>query len=356
MDRFCGNCGAEIDSVSGLCPNCDSEKTIDTDNKTDEQNASSCNTCVVTEFVNSEPAAEEKPVKVRFKGLQVTVTVLLSICLFITSFCAVLIYGVRNSVKEDNAEELFNNVSAMNLAKATEGAVNSEVDAFFKNLQDNYNIKMTESKLDKFIQKSTIKPYVAELVSSTAEDFFDGELELTISKSEIVNQLQKNSRLIEKEFDVRLTFFDFEQIADWFFEGDKYDVIENDEFMNEYPAAYYGIRLGLSYITMTVLIVLSVLIIVLMIRNSSSQALCAIGVDFVIIGLISSVSAMLAAWIVPLWRLICSDSVVGMLVGNVAAINAVLSVSLLFIGIVLLVLKIVISKRRAKKQGDQHNI
>ena len=94
---------------------------------------------------------------------------------------------------------------------------------------------------------------------------------------------------------------------------------------------------------------MSVLILIFMIRNSLSQTACGIGIDFIIFGGLTGLAAAFAAWITPLWEAICGNSVVGTVIGNFLTANAVVSIVLFLLGIVLLVSRCLAVKHYMKK-------
>ena len=374
MANFCGKCGTGLDTATGLCPNCDREQlnAMATENvvtstsnfcpycgSTINQQTGmcpnpNCSNGGTDAFVASVPqdTVESKPKKNKPTALTTIITILLSICLFITSLFAIVIYDVRNAVKDDNVESLLDNIQATDLLDNTKFATNNDLDRFYNNMSSKYGIEMADHQLNNFIDRSTVKEFIADKVADFCEDFFDDDAELKITKREVVNLLQRNSSVIKDEFGVYLMDSEIQEIADWIFNEDELVIISSTTLKDSSPALYYILTIGFSYVTMAVFIILSALIIFFMIKNSLSQAACGIGIDFIIWGGLSGLVAMLAAWITPLWETICGDSFIGMIAGNFMAVNALISVILLVLGVALLVTRGLIIKHRAKKQGE----
>ncbi len=376
MANFCGKCGTGLDTATGLCPNCDREQldamvtqnvapntsnfclycgsSIDKQTGLCPNPNCSSNNNGADAYIASAPqeTVESKPKKSKPTALTTVITILLSICLFITSFFAIVIFDVRNAVKEDNVEKLLDNIQATDLLDSTKSATNSDLDRFYNNMSSKHGIEMADHQLNNFVNRSTVKEFIADKIGDFCEDFFEDEAELKITKREVVNLLQRNSTVIKDEFGVYLMDSELQEIADWIFNEDELVIIDTATLKNSTPALYYILTIGFSYVTMAVFIILSALIIFFMIKNSFSQAVCGVGIDFIIFGGLTGLVAMLAAWITPLWETICADSFIGMIIGNFMAVNALISVILLVLGIAMLVIRGLIIKHRANKQGE----
>lgn len=370
MSKFCGKCGTSLDAEFGLCPNCDKDELdkaqqqrnipnfctvcgFEMDKETGICPNPNCSNGGTDAFVASVPqnTVESKPKKNKPKALTTVITILLSVCLFITSLFAIVIYDVRNAVKDDNVESLLDNIQATTMLDSTKTTVDNDLERFYDYLSNDYGIEMADQQLNNFINRSTVKEFIADKVADFCDDFFEDDAELKITKREIVNFLQSNSSVIKDEFGVYLMDSEIQEIADWILNKDELVIISSATLKDSSSALYYILTIGFSYVTMAVFIILSALIIFFMIKNSLSQAACGIGIDYIIWGGLSGLVAMLAAWITPLWETICGDSFIGMIVGNFMAVNALMSVILLVLGVAMLVTRGLIIKPHAKKQG-----
>ncbi len=331
MANFCGKCGAGLDSATGLCPNCNNGQTDVASVRKD--------------------TVESNPKKSKPKSLTTLITILLSISLFLTLLFSMVIFDVRNAVKDDNVEKLLDNVQATDLLAGTESATNAELRRFYTRMKIRHDVEMTDQQLDNFVNRSTVKEFIADEIADFTEDFFEGDAKLKITKRQVVNLLRENSRVIEDELDVYLTNDELQEIANWIFDGDELVIIDTSNLKEDAPAVYYILTIGLSYMTMTVFLILSALIIFFMIKNSFSQAVCGIGIDFIVFGGLTGLVAMLAAWISPLWELICADSFIGIIIGNFMAVNALISVLLLVLGVAMLIIRRFLIKHHARKNG-----
>lgn len=369
MAKFCGKCGTALDTTTGLCPNCDKEKLQKVEQPTTEMNMSGfCHHCgnVIEEqngiclnpdcnggkkqYTSSVEISENiSTKKKKSAAMTIFVTVLLSICLFLTSLLALTIYDARNAVKDKNAEKLFKNVSFTNLLNSNKLNSENDLKNFYDFMSSHYEIEITDEQFDNFINKSTVKGYLASKTSVFCDDIFSGEAELRITNKDVENILEDNSEVVKDIFGVYLSESDSAKIADWIVDDNGVVTISTNKLKDDAPAMYYIIKIGLSYITMAILIVLAALVIFFMIRNNLSQATFGIGIVFVVLGALMTIVAILASWITPLWSAICSNSFIGMAIGNLIAINILISAILLAIGIVLIVIRNIVLKHRANK-------
>ena len=288
--------------------------------------------------------------KKKSASLTVFTTIILSICLFITSFFAIMIFEIRNILKEENAEALFNNIKISEILDSDTINEPENIKRFHNYMKDRQGIEIDNQNLDNFIKNSTVKTYIARKIAYFSEDFFNDEAELKITKEEIAELLENNSDIIKNEFGRYLSYNDIEKITDFLFEDEEIVILNSDTLKDTSPLLYYAITFGLSYVNMAVLIFLSILIIFFMIKNTLSQAVCGIGIDFIIFGGLSGLIAVTASLFGSLWKSLCNQSIVGTIVGNFMSAYTYVSVIFLLIGIILLISRRLVIKRRAKAQ------
>ena len=327
-DKFCGHCGSPIDNSTGLCPMCKQEELKPASKI--EENISN------NKFINKSSASK------------IIITVLLSICLFITSLTATLIFDVRYSLKPNNARYLLNNINVAELFSYAELSSENDLEDFYKYMSENYDVEMTDRGLNSFVNDSTVKDFLAEKVSYFYEDIIDGDAEIKITKNEVSELIENNLEEFENEFDVQLSPYDAEQIAIWIFGTETSFLVDSTAILQETPAIYYIFTIGFSYVTMLAFIILSIVIIFFIIRNNYLRAFYAIAIVYISLGGLLSLIAMLSAWIPPLWKIICADSFVGIVVGNIFSQNALLSILLLVFGIAVLLSRSLLIKYRKK--------
>lgn len=351
--KFCIRCGTPK-GADGLCPNCDHPAAPVEEVTPTPEPAEEAATVLLEEeapVVTEEPTIPEpKPTK-KASAVTVIVTVLLSLCLFITTTLAVGILTVRHTISEGGMEDLAEQVDIAEMLKTT-GAANGETfDQFYQRLERDYGAQLDDEKLGELLEDSTVPEYVADKISEFADDFFSGEAELIISKDEMVDLLWENRKLIEKEIPKEfkdengieeLYMEDCEVIADWMFNGDEFVLLTTDDLQDDVPALYQGINIGLSYLVMGFFWVLSALILFVMCRNSLSQTAIGGGIVCIVLGGLTSLSAAVVTWIPGLWHSIAGRNPILTLLGSALVVNAPIFVIMLAVGILALVVRAIV--------------
>lgn len=368
MANFCGKCGTPLDSETGLCPVCDakpSEPEINVaipvapkvqivEEKPEEQPA------VSNEPQNTEkpkePQKAETPKKAKKKkpaAVTVIITVLLSILLFITTIASVTIYNVREIIKEDHIEDI---VDELKVAKMFgEG----RLDKFYSYLWSDYQMHVTDRSLENFIEDSSIKEMIVEKVADFGDDIFeDGSAKIRVKVEEVAEVLYDESNLIEKHFGARLSYSEIYEIADWMIKDDQMVLISTNTLEIDVPWVYFTLRVVLTYIMLAVFIVLSILFIIIMIKNSLSQAAVGTGIVFVLIGAPILLSWPFGAAVSSAFKAMIPSSIVGPVVGaamaKLVSICAGIGAILFVVGIGLFLLNHFVIKRFVKKnKGEQ---
>lgn len=348
--KFCTTCGAPK-GADGLCPNCDAvTPAAPTEVLSEDPGATVLLAEEPVEAAEPVIAPAPQPVK-KASAVTVIITVLLSICLFITTTLSVSVLTVRHTISEGGMENLAEQVDIAEMLKTT-GAANGETfDTFYERLQRDYGVELDDEKLGEMLEDSTVPEYVAEKISDFAEDFFAGEAELVITKDEMVDLVWDNRKLIEDEipddFEIEideLYMEDCEDIANWLFNGDEFVILSTDDLRKESVALYQGVSIGLSYLVMGFFMLLSALLLFVMCRNSLSQTAIGGGVVFILLGGFTSLAAAVVAWIPGLWATIAGSNPALTLVGDVLVINAPIFVTMLAVGILLPVIRAIVKK------------
>lgn len=348
--KFCTTCGAPK-GADGLCPNCDAvTPAAPTEVLSEDPGATVLLAEEPVEAAEPMVAPAPQPVK-KASAVTVIITVLLSICLFITTTLSVSVLTVRHTISEGGMENLAEQVDIAEMLKTT-GAANGETfNTFYERLQRDYGVELDDEKLGEMLEDSTVPEYVAEKISDFAEDFFAGEAELVITKDEMVDLVWDNRKLIEDEipddFEIEideLYMEDCEDIANWLFNGDEFVILSTDDLRKESAALYQSVSIGLSYLVMGFFMLLSALLLFVMCRNSLSQTAIGGGVVFILLGGFTSLAAAVVAWIPGLWASIAGSNPALTLVGDVLVINAPIFVTMLAVGILLPVIRAIVKK------------
>lgn len=364
--NFCGKCGAPLDSTLGLCPLCDREKINEATKNAPkfcplcggliDSSTGLCNNCnpnsnTVENTYQLQPElfGDTKAEPKKNKAVTIIITILLSICLFCSLLIAFFTFGLRNSFNGGNTERLLSNVNLFAVFDNSEIVKEGEKSAFFYLLKEHYSIDFSDSKFNEFLEESTIKDFLADKLTVFSEDFFSGGAVLSFTKDEVVDLIAENSELLEEEANKTLRNSDYEKIAYWLFKGEEFEILNTEVFKYQAPFLYYLIIILLSYASIVFFLVLCLFLIGVMFKKDYLQAFCGIGIVFIIIGAATSLMAVIAMWMPPIWSAICGGSFIGMLLGNFFVVNGYLSLILLSLGIILLVVRSIILKTRRNK-------
>ncbi len=334
---FCTACGSALDPVTSKCmnPYCKNGGGIKPTKPSKKKNKTA-----------------SKPVKLidmnKPAGATRGIMLVLALCLLLTSMLAVTILDARNALTEDNIEALLDNVSASDAIAQLGGSESKEFNDFCDWAEERFDVQITDAKLDKFVEKSTVKSFVAKLAGEFCEDFFAGDrAELVLERNDLDRVIERNSKYIESVFDCYMDWDDEYDLSHGICADSEYVVLRSTTIERESPVLYYALTIGLSYITMGVFIALSLLIIFFMVKKNTKQAMLYVGVDFTVLGGVGALVALLAGLIPSLWSTVCGGSFVGIVVGNFFAVNVWSSVVLLVIGIALIVLCKLLKKKPA---------
>lgn len=371
IPSFCVVCGSPMDKQTGTCPNCSKEATVEAPNQQPpsvwepevvwqpepvEQYETVQQSAPVQQYQSEqqyEPIVESAPrhKKNRNSALETVITVLLSIALFLTSFAAVTIFSVRQTATEESINEILDHVDWSDLMEelyafdtVTQQTVT--IDTYVCNyLQAYANISVTERQLESFLEESDIGSFLAEKIAMYANNIFSDDERFRLTQREIVSLLEDDYDVMYEELGVFISTDVLEQLVASFVNGDFLEQVSVDTLKEEIPELYYVLNIGLSYITLTILIVLGLLFIFIMCRNNLSQALCGVGVIFVVLGALFSIPTIIAAWLPDVWENIFGGSVIGAIVGQALSLHLLFFGILLVVGILVLVGRSIVRKR-----------
>lgn len=332
---FCTACGGAIDPATSKCrnPYCKNGGGIKPPKPSKTKNKKASKPLKLIDM--NKPA-----------GATRGIMLVLALCLFLTSMFAVTILDARNALTEDNIEALLDNVSASVILEQTGVSEGDELKDFYDWAEGRFDVTITDSKIDKFVEKSTVKSFIAKLAGEFCEDFFAGDrAELVLERDDLDRVIEKNTKYIESVFDCSMDWEDEYDLSHGICAESDYVMLRSTTIERESPVLYYALTIGLSYITMGVFIALSLLVIFFMVKKNTRQAMLYVGVDFTVLGGVGVLVAALAGLIPSVWSTVCGDSFVGIVVGNFFAVNVWSSAVLLVIGIALIVLCKLIKKK-----------
>lgn len=367
MAEYCSRCGRVLDVSSGLCPACDRERL----NEIAEENiANSFNFCP---FCGSDidpqtgkctnPLCGENKSKTRYETvyeeensdnkseiLKVFITVGLSILFCITSFFAVMICvnnrNVQKSVVNAAISEFSDDITA-------------DLNDFCDYISRKHDIEVTEQNMKAFIENSEVKEFINGKVSDFCDYIVNDDAVLKVTKREITDLLRENKSALKEDFKFQFDDSAIDDTVNWIFDGDEIVITDSSEIKNASPIGYSMLVIFSSFVTMIVFVVLSLIILFFMVKNSFLQTLCGVGISLTIMGGISALIAVIAKWAQPMWNLICGESFVSAAIGDLMCENIISSLILFAAGIAILAMRtIIINVRRKgeiKKQKEIAN-
>lgn len=396
--KFCTVCGCVMDQTTGTCPNCSKAEDAAAAQEQFEEttvilpaaetvplsevtpmddtafsDVAEVDSVPLSAVATAEPVASAPtaPAKKKSSALTVILTVLVCLFLFLTTVMGTVIVVARRSTTEDGALKLLEEMEIVEtINRLNETAVNNKADEdnedkksddekFIDNLND-YLLKkagfpLTERELEELIEDSTIKEFLAEKIALYCEDLYEGNDSFSLRKRDVVELLEDNERVIRREFKTSVPDDIFEDLANWLVDDDAIEQMSVEKLKENMPVAYYALHIGLSYFTVAFLVLLVLLCIFAMIKNSPSQAACGAGITFTVIGAVFSIAALIALWLPSLWETMCAESLIGTILGIVLYNNIMIYVIIFAVGVLTLIARAVVPRLLSKRAKQVKN-
>ncbi|MBQ3074260.1 MAG: hypothetical protein IJD19_06350 [Ruminococcus sp.] len=374
MANFCKKCGSRLDAEFSLCPACDAaelavlkadkgaEETVRlNDEPTVKVAPQPAPVAKTPAQKQSKPApkkaAPAKPKKKRkwlHPAVSAVIVVILSLVLIVTSLTPMLIFSVRGALKEDNIEKIIYKADLIAVMK--EIPVSGEYttsDNFYYALcdfmEDEFGTNITESQMERFIEKSDIREDIAEKIDEYIDDVFDGTSDFELDRDEVARILIDNRADMVNAFEVPVSNEHCIRIAEWIIPEDGVEEFYPETLREDMPMLMLGARFGLSYVTAALLIAVSVITVILMLVASISQGLIGSGIVLTLDGILFAVPTVLSL-IAPLWETICGgEYLIAFISSELLKLNVVSYILVLLLGAVLLIAGIVVAIIRIVK-------
>ena len=375
--KFCTACGAPKNEA-GQCPNCDAvkEEPIPAPSKfctvcgSPKNESGVCPNCSKN---TAEPVASEKPKKANAKkaekapkppkapkvkkssgkkpgGVTVFLTVLLSIFLFVLVLASSVIFTVRYITLPQNIEKIVDTVDIEDTINELVTFKDSKgkkinfaeyISAYAKNELD---VKIKESKVDDLLKTPLITDFITEQIVKYVDALLTGG-NAAIERDDVEDFLKDNGELINKKLGIELEDEDLEAIAAKIIT----DKIENQfklssikKGMKDLSFVFIVAQIGLSYITLAALVLLSALIIFLMFLNKPSQAVLSMGIIFIIIGFIYGAGGLVSMLIPDILDAIIIVQFIENIISFVTSFILIFAAILFGSGVVLLIIRAIV--------------
>lgn len=217
-----------------------------------------------------------KPKKVKKVAARRTPAVtILCVLLCLISVLTITLLAVRNITSEEqlkaSVERVLEEVDLTEMPASdliADADSDESVAAYIaREIKRNYvvDVDIEEEDVQKFLEDSTVVDFLAEKLSSTADNIRYDSLRATITKDDVEDLMWDNKKQIEKLVGVELKQADVDSVLD---NLEREGVFENLETVNikEFePAAYAGVQVLLSNVTLIVMFALILLLCVLIV-------------------------------------------------------------------------------------------
>ncbi len=393
--RFCTACGAPLDAETGVCPSCTrpvapvepvaepsaaeaapvAEPLGATEVLSDEADTAGETVVLSPEAAPQAEPADVLPPETDFaapaaepvtyvkmpdgqKQSRVGKTILsvaLSVLLFVVSLLSVAVVCVRYTVSESKIGSLLNDIDYVELfenAYEQTGFSEDTARTFVEALSNHYhNDEITEENMAAFLEDSTVNEFLAEKISDYVEDVMKGTDNFKVTKREIKQLLRDNLSAINDHFDARVTTSDLDELTDYLVDDDFLESIQPSEvFSDMSTGAYYAVNIGISWVTLVVLLLLVVLCLVGMGLNDWSQGAMGAGIVFTAIGGILTLPTLVVLGLPAVLRAAIGETVVVSLLQNILLGNLLIFASVLGFGVLILVVRYLVRRFSKKAQ------
>lgn len=328
MDTFCKECGSRIDQSTGLCPNCNTPKRF-------------CNNCgspldpstgLCPFCYNTEPQ-KQTVIKTRSSGLKITLTIVMSILVFVLLLVTTLFLDIRLILSKNNLEKVVKDIEFEDMVDIGGNEAERALDNLYYKFERDFEMPIDQGSLEELYEDTTFVSFFVEKIADFSDNIIKGKGQLTISKKEIRDLIDDNRKKVEKELGVSLSSEEIDTITGYMINDSKAKIISTSEIKAFAPDLFSFVTFCLSYVTITVLFILIALIIFLMVLNSPSQACVSVG----IISLIVSTVFGAASFVCSLIKIPFTEILVNLIAPSttIAIILAVIGVLLIAAGIVI---------------------
>lgn len=372
MHKFCSNCGTLLNAVSEekpAVPETPAEPETPAPAVEEPAPAAEEAAPVTQEPVPETPAEPEKkaaeetkkqPEKKKVGVGRRILAVLLCLLLFVFLTTGTLGYAVRRATTEQGLSAILEDVNIAGMQAApffddvTEELTLSEL---LSEDLSGVGLKIGESSVAKILNSSGMKNYLSGQLALLCADIYRGRTNYEFDPDTLRVELQegKTARVLQKE-KVELTAAEADKVVDLLTGYGIVDALSRDTVKDDMPAVNRAMNIGLSWVLIIALLVLSLAMIVLIFivnRGRIGLSFGDIGGTALAVGLILTLAAGLAKILPSLWQKICGgQELAAALSGGVLTHNILISLIILGVGLVLAVLGKLIRGKKHKEPAE----
>ena len=372
MHKFCSNCGTLLNAVSEekpAVPETPAEPETPAPAVEEPAPAAEEAAPVTQEPVPETPAEPEKkaaeetkkqPEKKKVGVGRRILAVLLCLLLFVFLTTGTLGYAVRRATTEQGLSAILEDVNIAGMQAApffddvTEELTLSEL---LSEDLSGVGLKIGESSVAKILNSSGMKNYLSGQLALLCADIYRGRTNYEFDPDTLRVELQegKTARVLQKE-KVELTAAEADKVVDLLTGYGIVDALSRDTVKDDMPAVNRAMNIGLSWVLIIALLLLSLAMIVLIFivnRGRIGLSFGDIGGTALAVGLILTLAAGLAKILPGLWQKICGgQELAAAMSGGVLTHNILISLIILGVGLVLAVLGKLIRGKKHKEPAE----
>ena len=370
MHKFCSNCGTLLNAVSEekpAVPETPAEPETPAPAVEEPAPAAEEAAPVTQEPVPETPAEPEKkaaeetkkqPEKKKVGVGRRILAVLLCLLLFVFLTTGTLGYAVRRATTEQGLSAILEDVNIAGMQAApffddvTEELTLSEL---LSEDLSGVGLKIGESSVAKILNSSGMKNYLSGQLALLCADIYRGRTNYEFDPDTLRVELQegKTARVLQKE-KVELTAAEADKVVDLLTGYGVVDALSRDTIKDDMPALNRAMNIGLSWVLIIALLVLSLAMIVLIFivnRGRIGLSFGDIGGAALTVGLILTLAAGFARVLPGLWQKICGGQELAAIAGGgVLIYNVGVSLIILGAGLVLAVIGRLIRGKKKKEE------
>ncbi len=298
MANYCMHCGTVLQPRFGLCPHCNREQLNEMISNSRGQVGFGVAQPAFATAVSQPISVVQAPrVRERRKHkslLKILIAMVMTVVLLGVSLVTMGIYSIRQGTTEEALVRMVENAELSDLiALLGEDAE----PGFYAPIKDyvlkNTGLSITNTTIDRVLEASELKYYLAEKVAEYAGDLYNGTENFALEQKQVYNLLRANRMEMQKALGVGLSDEVLNQMAEMLVNQGLFDQISTAMLKDTMPKVYYSLRFGLSYGAIAVLLAVACMIFVAMLRLDFSLGVLGGGVALAVTGGLFALPALL---------------------------------------------------------------
>lgn len=304
MENYCINCGTVLHPEFRLCPHCNRERlnqlisarrlqAFVPQQMPQSMPAFANQAAVVHPMPISQPVKTverqaqpiQKTQRKRKPLLKILLAMVMTVVLLATSLVTLGIFSIRQATSEESLSAMVEGAEISDvislLGADSETVFYGPIKAY---VLENTGLKITNPIIDRVLEASELKYYLAEKAAVYAKDLYDGTDNFSFSQKEVYTLLRANRTEIEKVVKVSLSDEVLQEMADMLVNEELTEQIRVSVLKNKAPQVYYSLHFGLSYSAIAVLLAIAAMIWIAMLKLDFSLGFLGGGVALAVTG------------------------------------------------------------------------